>query len=356
MNTGTLVVKDGGSLTTGSLGKGNASNLTVNASESVEISGFRPGTSIPSQISSSATIPTLNAILGFGLVEVPSGNSGNVTINSPVIKLNNGGMLNVRNEGIGNAGSLKVNAEFVLLDDWGSITASSDSGGGGNIFLEADTLQLRNSNITTNTGGGKGDGGNISINSNTLVALENSDITANSMNGSGGEITINTQGLLGTEYRQQITPKSDITATSGKGASFNGVVNINALATESDVGVVELPDTVMDNSKQIATGCSALGANRFIITGRGGLPLNPSDLFLGSQKLADLVDLVDLAPQVVNEGLVAVVEDSQNITEVVEARGMVVDSQGQVSLVVESPEIVKSLGVAAANCQSIKGS
>ncbi|MBW4511594.1 MAG: filamentous hemagglutinin N-terminal domain-containing protein [Scytonematopsis contorta HA4267-MV1] len=358
LNTDTLVLKDGGSLTTASLGQGNAGNLTVNASESLQISGFRPGTSIPSQISSSATTPTLNAILGFGLAQVPRGNSGNVTINSPVIKLSNGGMLNVRNEGIGHAGSLKVNAELMLLDDWGSITASSSSGGGGNIFLEADTLQLRrNSNITTNTGGGKGDGGNIFINSNTLVALENSDITANSINGSGGQITINTQALLGTQYRQQITPQSDVTATSGKGASFNGVVNINALTSETDVGVVELPDAVIDNSKQMATGCSASNSNRFIITGRGGLPLNPIDLFSGSQKLADLVGLVDLDPQVVNEGSVAVVENSQNITEVVEARGMIVDSQGRVSLVAESLETGEySQGVAAANCQSIQGS
>jgi filamentous hemagglutinin family protein len=355
LNTDTLVLKDGGTLSTDSFGKGNASYLTVNALQSVQISGFRPGTSIPSQITSSAMIPSLGTVLSFGLASIPTGNSGNININAPVIQLSNGGMLNVRNQGTGNAGSLIINAESLLLDGQGSVTASSNSGRGGNIFLKTDTLQLHhNSNITTNTGGGKGDGGNISISTNTMVALDNSDITANSINGSGGQITINAQALLGTKYQQQITPESDITATSGKGASFNGVVNINTLATETDVGVVELPDTVIDNSQRIATGCSALGANHFIITGRGGLPFNPSDLFSPSQNLADLVDLV---PQVVNKGLATVVENNQNIPEVVEARGMVTDRQGRVSLVTEYVESGEySPGVATVNCESIRRS
>lgn len=350
LNTGTLVLKDGGALTTGSFAEGNASNLTVNASESIQISGFKPGTSIPSQISSSAATPI---IPGFGVAEIPTGNSGNIVINTPVIELSNGGMLNVRNLGTGDAGSLTVNAESLLLDDRGSITASSNSGGGGDIFLKTDILQLRrNSNITTDTGGGKGDGGNIYIDTKTLVALENSDITANSVNGLGGKITINARGLFGAQFQQQVTPESDITATSGKGASFNGMVNINTLTSKSDVGVVELPSAVVGNGKLIATGCSALAANHFIITGRGGLPLNPNDLFSGSQKLADLVDLV---PKVVNEEPVAVVENNRNIPEFVEARGMIIDSQNRVSLVAEYVESREySSEGAGVNCQLIR--
>ena len=54
--------------------------------------------------------------------------------------------------------------------------------------------------ITTNAQNATG--GNISINTDTLVGLENSDITANAEEGPGGQVNITAQGIFGLEFRR----------------------------------------------------------------------------------------------------------------------------------------------------------
>jgi large exoprotein involved in heme utilization and adhesion len=255
-----------------------------------------------------------------------------VTINTPVLLVTDGARVSVGNQGRGNAGLIRLNAGLLQLDKKGSITANSNSGEGGNIYLETNSLQLRrNSNIST-TSGGVGNGGNISINTETLVALENSDITANARLGSGGEININARGIIGTEYRQQLTPESDITATSEKGASFNGVVNINALAVNPSFALVELSQTLTNSSAKIIAGCAASNGNNFVITGRGGLPSSPNDLLTGNQGLVDLVDLIDFGYG--NSNISTYNHPSNTHSEeIVEAQGLIMDANGQASLV-----------------------
>ena len=63
------------------------------------------------------------------------------------------------------------------------------------------------------TAGGTGNGGNITIDTDTLVALENSDIIANARQSFGGRVSINAQGIFGTQFRDNPTLLSDITAT-----------------------------------------------------------------------------------------------------------------------------------------------
>ena len=46
-----------------------------------------------------------------------------------------------------------------------------------------------------------------------LVALENSDIIANARQSFGGRVSINAQGIFGTQFRDNSTLLSDITAT-----------------------------------------------------------------------------------------------------------------------------------------------
>jgi large exoprotein involved in heme utilization and adhesion len=111
---------------------------------------------------------------------------------------------------------LQISANSIQLNN-GSLRATTASGEGGNIFLNSQTLQLReNSNISTEARG-SGNGGNININSQIIAALENSDIIANASQGFGGRVMIDSQGIFGTQFRQQITLNSDITATSELG-------------------------------------------------------------------------------------------------------------------------------------------
>ncbi|MEA5463389.1 hypothetical protein [Leptothoe sp. PORK10 BA2] len=55
------------------------------------------------------------------------------------------------------------------------------------------------------------------IDTKFLIALENSDITANAEKSFGGQVIVNAQSLLGTDYRLLLTAESDITASSELG-------------------------------------------------------------------------------------------------------------------------------------------
>jgi filamentous hemagglutinin family protein len=274
-----LTVRDGGRVEGSTLASGDAANVTIIASDFVEISGKPPRSINPSFVASSGTIQDESIRRLVGLPDVPSGNAGDVTINTPILRVFDGGLANVRNDGVGNAGTLAVNAKLVLLDRSGSLTAATSSGGGGNISVQAQDIILRNgSSISTNAG--SSNGGDITINTDTLVAVpkENSDITANAKAGSGGRVRISAQGIFGTQFRDRLTPLSDITATSELGLQFNGTVQVDIRGVDPSRGLTELPETFADSGDPIAQTCSSQSKNnRFAVTGRGGLPPTPGE-------------------------------------------------------------------------------
>jgi filamentous hemagglutinin family protein len=322
INTQTLSIQGDAILNTISFNSGNSGNVTVNATESVKLNG---GNAIKVPRISSSVVPESSISLKFlGLPKVPTGNAGNITINTPDLKVSDYGYISVRNDGIGNAGTLRINADLVQLENNSRLFAPNNSGKGGNIFVEADSLKLAdNSLIATNASGGgnggnitinlrdslvmrssqintdslsKGNGGNIMINAPFIIGLENSDIIANAVQGNGGNINITTQGIFGLDYRPQLTPNSDITASSEFG--INGTVDIHNLGVDPSSGLVELPVNLVDSSKLIATGCSNNTGSSFVATGRGGIPENPnrqltSDVSdgLGLRTWSDIRDL-----------------------------------------------------------------
>ncbi|MBW4508700.1 MAG: filamentous hemagglutinin N-terminal domain-containing protein [Scytonematopsis contorta HA4267-MV1] len=332
INTSRLIVRDGGRVDSSTLASGNAGSVTVNAKESVEVSGTVPGSRNPSLITSSANIVDKSLQQSLQLQEKPSGNSGKVTINTPDLRVINGGLISIRNEGTGNSETATVNAPSIFLDNKGGITAATASGEGGNINLHTQNLQLRrNSNITASAGG-TGNGGNIKINTDTLVALENSDITANANQGYGGRVTINAQGVFGTNYREKLTPESDITASSERGAEFNGLVEINSLDMSSS-SLDKLPSEVGDTSNQIKTRCaSATSGNNFTISGQGGLPPSPTTTLIGTRVWSDLRPLR-------TEGQVSQSPILNPQSPIIEATGWVVDKSGEVKLVAQERDV-----------------
>ncbi|MBT9317892.1 two-partner secretion domain-containing protein [Leptothoe spongobia] len=255
---------DGGQLSSASSGQGTAGsvNLTVN---SIDVQGISPslvnGESLPSSITASAN---------------SSFNAGSVNIESDSLQVRDGAQVTVSNTGSGNAGNLNANARTIFLDNGGSLSAEVNGGGQGNIYLQAtDTLVLRHgSNITTNAQG-TSTGGNINIDARFIAAVpsENSDIVANAVQGAGGNIQITTDGIFGLEFRPQVTPESDITASSEFGVS--GTVTINDFSLDPSSGLVELPTGLADSSNQVAQGCAASNGNTFMVTGRGGMSENP---------------------------------------------------------------------------------
>ena len=403
IKTGQLFIQDGAqaSVSTTSMKKGNAGSLTVNAT-SIKLSGTsREGSNLndivgPSLLTTATSkgstgkggdinlyTNSLEIIDGARLTASTSGegDAGKITVNATdkVIisgsdfsydhRVNNftdqvenigasTGVI-VSSTGSGTTGDIEINSPKITLDNQGKLNAESVSGNGGNINVKSDLLLLRHgAQISTNAGTAEkgGDGGNININSKFIVAVpnENSDITANAFEGSGGKVIINSAGIFGLQPRtrqeleQQLQttdpkkldpsqlPTSDITAISQASPSLNGEINLNTPDADPSRGLIQLPSNLVDVSQQITQGCTPRGrqtANRFIATGRGGLPLSPNEPLRGRAVITGWVDLPPQATQRVTDKLSTSVTKSTN--QIVEAQGWIVDSKGDVILVAQ---------------------
>jgi filamentous hemagglutinin family protein len=269
IETARLTVKDGGQIVTATFGSGRGGNLTVRATDSVELIGTS-GTN-PLAISSLAATGGRNS----------TGNAGNLTIQTRQLTIRDGATATVANLApTGEAGNLEVNADSIGLIDGGFLNAETTAGDRGNITINSKDILLRNNSRITTNAQQTANGGNITINTDTLVAVpkEDSDITANAQEGSGGRVRITAQGIFGTQFRDRATPLSDITATSGLGPEFNGTVQIDIRGVDPNRGLAELPETLADSSNQIAQTCASQARNNsFVVSGRGGLPPTSSE-------------------------------------------------------------------------------
>ncbi|MEA5572716.1 S-layer family protein [Calothrix sp. UHCC 0171] len=286
INTSRLILETGGNVATATVNSGAGGKLTINASESIEL---RDGS-----ISAAAPILPTTLRQAFGLPDRPSGNAGSLTINTPTLQIDNGGLVTVNNEGLGNGGILTINANSLRLDNKGQVIANTASGEGGNINLNLKSdLILRNNSFISTEAKGNGNGGNIDINSPIILGLENSDIIANAVQGNGGNIDITTQGIIGLEFRDILTPREDLTndITASSQSNLNGNVEINNVGVDPNSGLVELPATVNDPSQQIATGCTDNQGSSFIATGRGGIPQNPTQEVRSARTWSDIRNL-----------------------------------------------------------------
>ena len=209
------------------------------------------------------------------------------------------------------------------------------------IELRSEDLVLRRGSYISTDATGTASGGNITIDSDVIAALENSDISANALEGPGGRIRINAQGIFGTEFRNQRTPLSDITASSNLGPEFSGTVEINNPDVDPTQGLVELPAELVDVSNQIAQGCPDAvwrGESKFIITGRGGLPPSPTEPLRGDNTLTNWSTLdSDVENRSSAEEGATNTTRERAPTQIVEANGWVKGPNGEVTLVATAP-------------------
>ena len=337
VNTPRLFIEQGSSLGTGSRGSGNAGTVRVNATE-IFIDGINAdGT--PSSLNASAVAAVEEFQQAFFTSPVPTGDTGQLTVNADRITLTNGGQISVQHEGTGNAGQLQINSDRLNLDSGSRINATTAFGFGGNVEINVgDSLQLRNgSQINVEALGDIGDGGNLTINADTIVALENSDIIANGMGGNGGNINITTQGIFSTEFRPNLTPKSDITASSQLGVA--GTVSLNTPDIDAGGSLVDLPENIDRPRDRLLPSCGSSSGSSFTVTGRGGLPADPTQPLQGSTIWRDLQDFTkdeygtNEVETISNFDL-----NSPEFTPLIEATNWAIAPDGTVRLVAELPE------------------
>ncbi|HEY9615963.1 MAG TPA: S-layer family protein, partial [Microcoleaceae cyanobacterium] len=333
LDTARLQVLNGGAIATTSWLIGEAGNVNVNATESILISGRSVDNN--SSINSAVIDPGPLIRQAFGLPNLLSANAGTVKITTPDLTLTNGGTVSVTNQGTGNGGKIQIVTNRLFLDRQGSIQAQTALGESGDLTLQVrDLMLLRHNSLISATSGGRGNGGNITITAPMIVGVENSDIIANAFQGRGGNIQITTQSLLGLQFRSQLTPDNDITASSQFGV--NGTVQVNTIDIDPSFGLVQLPGNLADPSQEIATGCSNGQSSRFVATGRGGVPQNPTQQVTNDRTWNDLRDL-----SAYRQPGNTVVQAPMPPTVIVEATGWQRHVDGTIELVAQqSPAVV----------------
>lgn len=398
INAGRLVIEDGGRITSKVSANfdsdtmefipasGNGGNITINATESIEVTDENSGIFSSTEGFGDAGKVTINTkdlsvsngaiitaestganLLGEpvatglgGEIEINApesirlndgiiasstsgrgGNAGNVRLETDQLSLLEGSEITVSASGSGLAGNLAIAANSINLDR-SSLNGETQVGDKGNIIVSnADTLLLRNNSQITTNAAELATGGNITIDSEGIALLDDSDITANAVRGQGGDIQITTQRIF-----QE--PDSEITAASELG--IDGIITINNPDVDPTSGVFELPDIPIDvqnilaqdlckfEDEKIAKGSS------FIITGRGGLTPTSEESLGNRDRIVNWANRDDL--EVSKNGAVGIrqreAKDLGNkvYPDIQQSQGLVVTDDGSTWLTANAPNTI----------------
>ncbi|MGI8503455.1 MAG: beta strand repeat-containing protein, partial [Hassallia sp.] len=352
INANVVDITSGGQIFTTAFSSGNAGNIELNVSDRLNISGRNP---------SIAGINQIGQTTGIFANTSPNSTAqgGNLTINTPSLQVQNGATISVSSPD-GQAGNLNITAKTIRLNQ-GSLTAKTAIEGqeGANILLQdVDLLLLQNNSLISAIANGTARGGNIIINAKKGFVIapfgQNSDIRASAFRGRGGNITINTQGLFGFFEGRAIFGNStnDIDASS----EFNnpGTVDINTLDIDPRRGLLELPASVVEVSRLVASNCGAFAGkdgSSFTYTGRSGLPDSPDD-FLTSDVVWSDTRLTNISS---GENISAPTSKPLNQTKegiaIIPATGWVFNNKGEVTLIASETEIDNRIAMPT-TCQS----
>lgn len=397
ITTERLIIKDGAGVSTSSTFNperqnssdvnGKSGNLTLTASESIEIVGSSPqaGASAVTVATDTAgdagnlQINTQQLIIRDGgqvsAATTGSGQGGTLIVNtSDSVEISGTGMnrdgqvipsrLEVSSQGTGAAGNLAISTHNLRLRDSGEIRATSDQAGGGNININAEDIRLRDGSlISASVFESVGGGGNITINSDVFIALEDSDILANAFDGRGGDIDI-----VSPVFLADLFSSGQATAVGRNPGSFEPFrgndrvdISVEALGTSSTAtsGSLSVSSLSLDQNsisslstnfvppEQVIADSCLTHRNKeqgsFIVTGTGGLPNNPYDPLQGRYTVTQIQGITGDGGQQATAPTV----NSQSSTPsfwkpgdpIQEAQGMMVTSDGRV-IVGTAPELV----------------
>ncbi|MEQ9485499.1 two-partner secretion domain-containing protein [Coleofasciculus sp. F4-SAH-05] len=343
LKTGSLSLRDSASIDTSTNGQGNAGDIIVQVDDQIQLIN---NALINSSVNDNAVgqggeinlaSDSLYIADNSGILSgtIGQGNGGRIVVNvdDSVSIMQNAAIVTSSLQG--DAGDIEITTPTIFLNDGGIVTEAF-SGEGGNIRLQnLDLLLMRHESQVSATAGranAGGNGGNITIDATDGFiigpAYEDNDITANAYEGNGGNINITAQRIIGLRERPNLTPKSDITASSEFG--LQGTIETTELAVDPNSGLVALP--TQPAPPEVAQNCQPgeVNANRFYNTGSGGLPPNPNEALVSNAvAVPDWVTL-DQGDSVSSTPATHV---SQN--RIIEAQGWVKRADGTVVLTAE---------------------
>jgi filamentous hemagglutinin family protein len=300
ISTTNLTLTNGGRVEASTFGQGNAANVTIDATESIFISGaierFRSGISA-------------NAL-------IENGNGGDLNISTNQLTIADGGAVEASNldsigeddtPGTGQPGNIFIQANNLDLVNGGRIDAAtqfetqSETEGSGTIDLQiAEDITLQGNSFISARAFNNADGGNLNIDARFIVAYPSNgsgnDLVAAAEQGKGGNIDLHDTNIFGLEISRNaindktgnfnINNQNDIDASGGN-PNLDGTININTSINPVQ-GATELPSNVIEAEQTTEQACQAdretAAKNGLIVRGKGGMPATP-DQPLTSQNI-----------------------------------------------------------------------
>ncbi|MDZ8085064.1 MAG: filamentous hemagglutinin N-terminal domain-containing protein [Nostoc sp. DedQUE12b] len=265
IQTGQLSIQgDRSRIRTGTLGKGQGGNLTVTATDSVELAGI-----------------TNN---GLFTESQGAGNAGNLTITTRRLSSQNGARVSTSTLGEGQGGNLTVTAtdSVELIDaNSGLFTETQGAGNAGNLTITTQRLSSQNGARVSTSTSGKGQGGNLTINATDLVeviGVGSGLFTPTFGAGNAGNLAINTRRLSVQDGAQILTISTgqgdggnlfvdarDLVELKGTGISSNREPSASFLSTQTtNIGnagdlTIITRQLIVGNGTQIATATQGQG-------------------------------------------------------------------------------------------------
>ncbi|MEH2332452.1 MAG: filamentous hemagglutinin N-terminal domain-containing protein [Nostoc sp.] len=244
ITTKKLIVKDGAQVLMYNVGSGLAGQLTINASDSVDLIAGIP----------ISPLPDGSDLISSGLFSATYGaqNAGSIIINTGKLRIEGGARISTTTEGIlelfsqkfipstGNAGDLTVNAfesvELMGTSANGSMLSSlfagtEGSGNSGNLTLTTGRLVIKDGAAITvssearkdvNYQGGIPDlglAGELNVSASSIL-LDKGKLLANSVVGRGGNINLSVRDLLMLQRNSEISTVSGTEQAGGDGGNF----------------------------------------------------------------------------------------------------------------------------------------
>lgn len=242
--------------------QGNAGNLTIRATESVNIANT-------GGISTAGTGKASGGTLFIDTRQLNLENQGNIFTN--ILGSGNAGFLHIRatdaltasgnskiytvaeRNSTGNAGGILLQTNNLAITDRADVSSATlGAGRGGDIQLQANSLLLTNTGRINSLSEGTGNAGDIFIDITDKLQGNQGQITATSILSGGGDININARDI-------RLRNSSEITTSVFNGTGGGGNINV-----QSQVFVVLEDSDILANADAGPGGNITINAPAFV--------------------------------------------------------------------------------------------
>ncbi|MBR8840524.1 MAG: S-layer family protein, partial [Stigonema ocellatum SAG 48.90 = DSM 106950] len=252
-----LFVTNGAQLVANTNGQGDAGNIEINAPNSFSVKGTSSSTGFSSGLFTSTDSNS-------------TGSGGDITVNTPVLRVSDGAVLDARTWSNRNGGNITLNVKLAEILNGGQLlSTSSGAGNAGKITVNAtDRVIVDGSDSTFNNRVAKfgpdvvapvdassgffvrsqstGSAGDIEVTSPQIRLDNEARFIAESASGNGGNINLQVRDLLLLRHGSLISTSAGTANAGGNG----GNITINS----PNGFIVALPDENSDISANAYTG------------------------------------------------------------------------------------------------------